>query len=197
MTAIQPAAHEADLDPAEERGRLLLGIRLFILSEIMLFGAFFTAYFVLRFQAAAWPPNPEFERPGLALVGFNTLLLLSSSVTMQWAMTRIARDDRAGFRRGLLATLALGAVFLGIQVYEFANNGFGISDGIFGSTFYTLTGLHGAHVLTGLLLMTAVGNRARLGLVSREHHTAAEVVSIYWHFVDVVWVLLFVTVYVL
>jgi len=197
MTVMEHAAHGPDLDPLEERRRLVLGLRLFILSEIMLFGAFFTAYFVLRAQAPAWPPSPEFERPGLALVGLNTLILLSSSVTMQWAMTRIGRDDRAGFRRGLLATLILGAVFLGIQIFEFASNGFGISDGVFGSTFYALTGLHGAHVLTGLLLMGVVANRARLGLVSREHHTAAELVGIYWHFVDVVWVTLFVTVYVL
>lgn len=197
MTVMEHAAHGPALDPVEERRRLLWGVRLFILSEIMLFGAFFTAYFVLRAQAPAWPPSPDFERPELALVGFNTLLLLSSSVTMQWAMTRIGRDDRTGFRRGLLATLILGAVFLGIQVYEFSTNGFGISDGVFGSTFYALTGLHGAHVLTGLLLMLAIANRARLGLVNREYHTGAEAVSIYWHFVDVVWVTLFVTVYVL
>lgn len=197
MTVMEHAVHGADLDPADERRRLLWGVRLFILSEIMLFGAFFAAYFVLRAEAPGWPPTTEFERPGLALVGFNTLLLLSSSVTMQLAITRIARDDRAGFRRWLTATILLGAVFLGIQVFEFANNGFGISDGIFGSTFYALTGLHGAHVLTGLLLMLVVANRARLGLVNRDHHTAAEVVSIYWHFVDVVWVTLFVTVYVL
>jgi cytochrome c oxidase subunit 3 len=185
------------VDTAAERRMLLLGVRLFILSEVMLFGAFFTAYFVLRAQAPAWPPLPDLERPELPLVGFNTLLLLSSSVTMQWAVTRIGRGDAAGFRRGLLATLVLGAVFLAIQGYEFASNGFGISDGVFGSTFYTLTSFHGAHVLGGLLLMGVLANRARLGLVTREHHTAVEGVSYYWHFVDVVWVVLFLTVYVL
>lgn len=185
------------VDTAAERGALLLGVRLFILSEVMLFGAFFAAYFVLRDAAPAWPPLPELERPGLALVGFNTALLLSSSVTMQWAVTRIGRGDAAGLRRGLLATLILGAVFLAIQGYEFTSNGFGIADGVFGSTFYTLTSFHGAHVLGGLLLISVVANRARLGLVSREHHTAVEAVSYYWHFVDVVWVVLFLTVYVL
>src|SRR3989304_1292317 len=73
------------VDTAAERRMLLLGVRLFILSEVMLFGAFFTAYFVLRAQAPSWPPLPDLERPELPLVGFNTLLLLSSSVTMQWA----------------------------------------------------------------------------------------------------------------
>jgi cytochrome c oxidase subunit 3 len=181
----------------EQRRILLLGVRLFILSEVMLFGAFFTAYFVLRAQAPAWPPQPELERPELALVALNTLLLLSSSVTMQWGVTRIGRGDLAGLRRGLLATLVLGAVFLTIQAYEFATNGFGIADGVFGSTFYTLTGFHGAHVLGGLLLMGVVANRIRLGLVSHERHTAVEAVSYYWHFVDAVWVMLFLTVYVL
>ena len=185
------------VDSAAERRMLLLGVRLFILSEVMLFGAFFTAYFVLRAEAPAWPPLPDLERPELPLVGFNTLLLISSSVTMQWAVTRIGRGDAPGFKRGLLATLLLGTVFLAIQGYEFANNGFGISDGVFGSTFYTLTSFHGAHVLGGLLLMAVLANRARLGLVTREHHTAVEGVSYYWHFVDVVWVVLFLTVYVL
>ena len=172
-------------------------MRLFILSEVMLFGAFFAAYFVLRAQAPAWPPLPELERPELPLVGFNTVLLLSSSVTMQWAVGRIGHGDPAGLLRGLLATLVLGAVFLSIQAYEFLNNGFGFADGVFGSTFYTLTGFHGAHVLGGLLLIGIVVNRARLGLVTRERHTGVEAVSYYWHFVDVVWTVLFLTVYVL
>jgi cytochrome c oxidase subunit 3 len=185
------------IDRAAERGTLLLGVRLFILSEVMLFGAFFTAYFVLRAQAPAWPPLPDLERPELPLVALNTFLLLSSSVTMQRGVIAIGRGDLAGLRRGLLATLVLGSVFLAIQAYEFASNGFGIADGVFGSTFYSLTSFHGAHVLGGLLLIGMVANRARLGLVSRERHTAVEAVSYYWHFVDGVWVMLFLTVYVL
>jgi heme/copper-type cytochrome/quinol oxidase subunit 3 len=188
-------AHPADA--AAERTTLLLGVRLFILSEVMLFGAFFTAYFVLRFQAPQWPPQGDVERPELLLVGMNTLILLASSVTMQWATSRIAHGDARGLRRGLAATLALGVVFLAVQGYEFATNGFGFADGIFGSTFYTLTGFHGAHVLAGILIIGAVANRARLGLVDQSHHTAVEAAGYYWHFVDVVWVFLFTTVYVL
>ena len=94
-------------------------------------------------------------------------------------------------------TLLLGGVFIIIQGYEFATNGFGLGAGIFGSTFYILTGFHGAHVLAGLALIAIVANRARLGLVSAEHHTAVEATSYYWHFVDVVWVFLFTTLYVL
>lgn len=192
------AAHAAHPgDAAAERTTLLLGVRLFILSEVMLFGAFFTAYFVLRFQAPRWPPQGDVERPELLLVGFNTLLLMASSVTMQWATRRIARGDAHGLRRGLAATLLLGAAFLVIQGYEFATNGFGFADGVFGSTFYALTGFHGAHVLAGILIIGAVANRARLGLVDESHHTALEAAGLYWHFVDAVWVFLFVTVYVL
>ena len=191
------AVHHAEGDPVQEAGRLLLGLRLFILSEIMLFGAFFAAYFVLRGEAPSWPPSPDFERPGLLLVGVNTLILVSSSVTIQWAISQVRRGNGSGLRRGLGITIVLGGIFLAVQIYEFLNNGFGIADGVFGSTFYSLTGLHGFHVLTGLVLISVVANRARLGLVNRDHHTALEAVSLYWHFVDVVWVTLFLTVYVL
>jgi cytochrome c oxidase subunit 3 len=163
----------------------------------MLFGALFAAYFVLRYQAPAWPPQAGVERPDILLVGLNTLVLLSSSVTMQFASGRIARGDARGLRRGLTATLVLGAIFIAVQAFEFATNGFGPSDGIFGSTFYSLTGFHGAHVLAGLLLIGAVANRARLGLITGARHTAVEAAAYYWHFVDVVWVCLFLTVYVL
>jgi cytochrome c oxidase subunit III len=198
--ATEPGAHHhrpTYADEASQAGTLLLGVRLFILSEVMLFGALFAAYFVLRAQAPAWPPQPGLERPELLLVGLNTLILLSSSLTMQWGTRRIAAGDPAGLRRGLAVTIALGAVFLVIQAYEFATNGFGISDGVFGSTFYILTGFHGAHVLAGLLLISAVANRARLGLISAERHTAVEAVGYYWHFVDVVWICLFLSLYVL
>jgi cytochrome c oxidase subunit 3 len=99
--------------------------------------------------------------------------------------------------RWLALTLLLGTVFLVVQAYEFGTNGFGLSAGTFGSTFYILTGFHGAHVLAGLILIGIVANRARLGLVSAEHHTAVEGTSYYWHFVDVVWIFLFSTLYVL
>jgi cytochrome c oxidase subunit 3 len=193
--AVGATSHTSD--PRAERGTLLLGVRLFILSEMMLFGALFTAYFVLRYQAPSWPPQSGLERPELALVALNTVLLLSSSVTMQWAVSHIARGDAAGLRRGLGLTLLLGTIFLLVQAYEFASNGFGISDGVFGSTFYTLTGFHGAHVFGGLLIIGAVANRARLGLFDQNRHTAVEAASYYWHFVDAVWVVLFLTVYVL
>jgi cytochrome c oxidase subunit 3 len=183
-------------DESAARSNMLLGVKLGILSEVMLFGALFAAYFVIRSESGGWPPHGQ-ERPELVLPGLNTLLLLSSSVTMQWAVRGIRSANVPAMRLGLRLTLLLGSLFIVIQGYEFATNGFGLSAGIFGSTFYTLTGFHGAHVLAGLGLIGIVTNRARRGLVSREHHTAVEAASYYWHFVDAVWVVLFSTVYVL
>jgi len=118
-------------------------------------------------------------------------------VTMQWAVRAVGRGEVATMRRALRVTLLLGSIFILVQGYEFATNGFGLDDGVFGSTFYTLTGFHGAHVLAGLGFMAIVATRARHGLISAEHHTAVEAASYYWHFVDVVWVVLFSTLYVL
>jgi cytochrome c oxidase subunit 3 len=183
-------------DPHEARSNMLLGVKLGILSEVMLFGALFAAYFVIRSESGGWPPNGQ-ERPELLLPGLNTLLLLSSSVTMQLAVRAIGRGEVATMRRWLRATLLLGSIFVLVQGYEFATNGFGLDAGVFGSTFYTLTGFHGAHVLAGLGFMAIVATRARRGLISAEHHTAVEAASYYWHFVDAVWVVLFSTLYVL
>jgi cytochrome c oxidase subunit 3 len=122
---------------------------------------------------------------------------VSSSVTMQWAVRAVGRGQLATMRLGLRLTLLLGSIFIIVQGYEFANNGFGLDAGVFGSTFYTLTGFHGAHVLAGLAFISIVVTRARHGLISAEHHTAVEAASYYWHFVDVVWLFLFSTLYVL
>jgi cytochrome c oxidase subunit 3 len=183
-------------DPLQARSNMLLGVKLGILSEVMLFGALFAAYFVIRSESGGWPPDGQ-ERPELILPGLNTLLLLSSSVTMQWAVRSIGRGTVATMRRALRVTLLLGSIFILVQGYEFATNGFGLDAGVFGSTFYTLTGFHGAHVLAGLGFMAIVATRARHGLISAEHHTAVEAASYYWHFVDAVWVVLFSTLYVL
>lgn len=186
----------ATQDAAAARRNMLLGVKLGILSEVMLFGALFTAYFVIRSESGGWPPHGQ-ERPELVLPALNTLLLVSSSVTMQWAVRAIGRGQLAMMRLALRLTILLGSTFIVIQGYEFATNGFGLTDGTFGSTFYTLTGFHGAHVLAGLGIMSIVAIRARRGLVSAEHHTVVEAASYYWHFVDAVWVVLFSTLYVL
>jgi cytochrome c oxidase subunit III len=184
-------------DPAAAHSNMLLAVKLAILSEFMLFGALFAAYFVIRAASGEWPPPGGPERPEILLPGLNTLLLVTSSVTMQLGVRSARAGARSGILRWLGLTLVLGAVFIVIQGYEFATNGFGLGSGVFGSTFYILTGFHGAHVLVGLAFIGIVANRARLGLVSAEHHTSVEASSYYWHFVDVVWLFLFSTLYVL
>ena len=192
--AVAPA-HDEDASAA--RSNMLLAVKLAILSEIMLFGALFAAYFVIRGESSGWPPTGHLERPELLLPGLNSILLISSSVTMQLAVRGARVGDRSRILRWLGLTLVLGGVFLLIQGYEFSSNGFGLDAGVFGSTFYILTGFHGAHVFAGLVVIAIVANRARLGLVSAEHHTALEGSSYYWHFVDLVWLFLFSTLYVL
>lgn len=197
-TAGRGGLGHTEIDSEAGRNNFLLGVKLGILSEVMLFGALFVAYFVVRADAGTWPPpDLHLERPELILPGLNTLLLVSSSVTMQLAVWAAPRGDRGRLLRWMGLTLLLGAIFLCIQGYEFATNGFEMRDGTFGSTFYTLTGFHGAHVLAGLVVIAIVFNRARLGFVTAERHTAVEAVSYYWHFVDVVWLFLFSTLYVL
>jgi cytochrome c oxidase subunit 3 len=190
------AERDTDQDRIAAHGRVLLGVRLGILSEAMLFGGFFAAYFVLRSGTSVWGP-PGSERPELLLPGINTILLVTSSFTLQWAVLGVRKGNTGQLRRGLLVTILLGATFLAIQGYEFATNGFGLSAGVFGSTFYTLTGFHGAHVLIGLLFLIALAVRARRGLCDSDNHVEVEAGSYYWHFVDIVWLGLFSTLYVL
>ena len=196
MTAHGALGHAIE-QPAGGHDRMLLGVKLAILSEIMLFGALFAAYFVVRSEAPDWPPVGDLERPELLLPGLNTILLVSSSGTMQLAVRAVGRNDHARLMRFLLASIVLGGIFLCIQVFEFATNGFGLADGVFGSTFYTLTGFHGAHVFGGAVMLSVVLYRGLAGQFNARHHDAVEAASLYWHFVDVVWIALFSTLYIL
>jgi cytochrome c oxidase subunit 3 len=176
-----------------------LGIYLFIVSEVMLFGAFFASYFFLRVVAndGPWPPDP-FELP-VAVAGMNTAILVSSSFTMHWALTSIKANNRRGLKMGLVTTLLLGMTFLFIQLNEYVHIGFSVREGGFGSIFYGLTGLHGAHVFVGLMLLSIATIRCFRGHYGPEFkdHLGVEVPGIYWHFVDVMWIIVFTTVYIL
>jgi cytochrome c oxidase subunit 3 len=174
----------------------LLGMLLFIISEVMIFGAFFTAYFFIRVvQAEDWPAAGT-ELP-VAIAGVNTAILMSSSVTLHWAETALKRDNRWGFQAGMLTTFMLGLTFLFIQINEYVHIGFSPQDHAQGSIFYGLTGLHGAHVFIGLLLLGMVTTRAFRGHFSAESHRGVEIPGIYWHFVDVMWIVVYSTIYVL
>ena len=174
----------------------VLGMLLFIISEIMVFGAFFTAYFFIRVvNGAEWPAEGT-ELPKL-IAGVNTAILLSSSLTMHWAQTSIKNGNRFGLKTGMLLTTLLGATFLFIQINEYIHIGFSPQDHAQGTIFYGLTGLHGAHVFIGLTLLVIVTVRAFRGHFSPEHHHGVEVPGIYWHFVDAMWVVVYTTIYIL
>ncbi len=174
----------------------MLGMLLFIISEIMVFGAFFTAYFFIRIvQGDEWPASGT-ELPKL-VAGVNTAILLSSSLTMHWAQTSIKNGNRRGLQAGMLTTFFLGLTFLFIQINEYAHIGFAPSDSAQASVFYGLTGLHGAHVFIGLTLLAMVTVRSFKGHFSPHEHRGVEVPGIYWHFVDIMWIVVYFTVYIL
>ncbi|THF56200.1 cytochrome c oxidase subunit 3 [Pseudothauera rhizosphaerae] len=195
----------------------------FIFSEVMFFAAFFGALFYARVFsvpmlgsgdneallwpgfAAAWPtagpqPADAFTPMGAwGIPALNTLILLSSGATVTWAHYGLLKGARGQFKLGLLLTVLLGATFLGFQIYEYlhayADLNLRLDSGIYGSTFFMLTGFHGLHVTIGAIMLTVMLGRAIAGHFTPEHHFAFEAAAWYWHFVDVVWLLLFVVVY--
>jgi cytochrome c oxidase subunit 3 len=183
------------MDPA------LLGMMLFIASEVMFFAALFAAYFNARATLPVFPPEgTEFIDPfGIPLIA--TAILILSSITMQWGTGRIRAGDRTGLNRAVAITLILGVIFLIMQAYDYyiliTHDDLGIDSGVYGTLFYTLTGFHGAHVLGGVIGLGVILSRGLAGQFSRKHHVAVEAVHYYWHFVDVVWILLFLVIYVI
>jgi cytochrome c oxidase subunit III len=171
-----------------------LGMLLFIASEVMLFGSFFTAYFFVRVvNGYPWPP-PGFELPRF-VAGVNTAILITSSFTVHWALHSIRRGNRAGMQAGLVLTFLMGLTFLLTQMIEYARVGFAPHDNAFTTIFFGLTGLHGAHVFVGLTILMFMTIRAYRGHFSAAHHDGVELGGIYWHFVDIMWIVVYTTVY--
>jgi cytochrome c oxidase subunit 3 len=192
--------HHHGPPPANVSSRVeaqFLGMLLFIISEVMLFGAFFTAYFFIRVVGGAeWFPFDGLELPvGIAAV--NTAILISSSFTMHWALEGARNENRRALKVGILTTLLLGLTFLTIQINEYIHLGFPISENAQTTVFYSLTGLHGAHVFVGLTLLTIVTIRSFRGHFTAKEHRGVEVPGIYWHFVDIMWILVFSSIYLL
>jgi cytochrome c oxidase subunit 3 len=194
----------------------------FIFSEVMFFAAFFGALFYARVYslpwlgdldnkllwpdfAAHWPSAGPYRPPEFTPMGawgipaINTLLLLSSGVTVTWAHWALKRNDRNNLIFGLFLTILLGIIFLALQMYEYAHAysdlNLKLTSGVFGSTFFMLTGFHGFHVTLGVTMLIVILFRSVAGHFKPDHHFGFEAVSWYWHFVDVVWLLLFVFVY--
>jgi cytochrome c oxidase subunit 3 len=188
---------------------LRYGMLLFIASEVMFFAAWFWAFFdvslfpgeaVQESRAAltggVWPPKDiaTFDPWHLPLV--NTLILLTSGTTVTWAHHALQHNDRKGLVWGLVCTIVLGLLFTSVQAYEYAHAGFGFSGHIYGSTFFMATGFHGFHVIVGTIFLTVCLFRALAGHFKPEQHFGFEAAAWYWHFVDVVWLFLFVSIYV-
>ena len=185
MSAHAEALHEHHgPPPAHKSSRVearVLGMLLFIGSEVMLFGSFFTAYFFVRVvnpdASSTWPPAP-YEFP-VFVAGVNTAILVTSSFTMHWALQSIKRGQRSAFLAGMVLTFLMGLAFLLTQAIEYLHVGFNTSDGAFASVFFGLTGLHGAHVAIGLTLLGMVIIRGFRGHFSPEHHHGVELPGIY------------------
>ena len=170
----------------------------FIASEVMFFTGLIVTYMVMRGRSVTGPYAAEVL--SVPLVAINTFVLLASSFTMVTALSAIQQDDQRGFRRWLTVTAILGLLFLGGQAFEFAslyNDGASLSSNMFGATFFTLTGFHGMHVFVGVLWIGFVLARAARGGVTQGNHLAVELVGLYWHFVDIVWIIIFTVVYLL
>jgi len=195
----------------------------FIFSEVMFFAAFFGALFYARVLAVpalgggeneallwqgfapVWPTAGPHAVDSFTPMGawgipaLNTLILLTSGATITWAHYGLLGNRRGQFKLGLLLTIVLGATFLGLQIYEYLHAystlNLRLDSGIYGSTFYLLTGFHGVHVTIGAIMLSVMLGRALAGHFTAEHHFAFEATAWYWHFVDVVWLMLFVVVY--
>jgi cytochrome c oxidase subunit 3 len=173
------------------------GTLLFISSEVFIFGALFTTYFTFQRLAVHWP-DVDVHLP-IVKTGIFTLFLFASRGPIHKAEKHLMAGNHKGFRNWWLMTIILGAIFLGGQVWEYATllgEGHGLTAGQFMTSFYMVTGTHGLHVLGGLIYLIIVYVRASKGQFDQHRHAAPETAALYWHFVDLVWVLVFTVFYI-
>ncbi|MCZ6695533.1 MAG: heme-copper oxidase subunit III [Acidobacteria bacterium] len=175
-------------------GKLMMWF--FLCSDAMSFAGLLAAYASVRMSDPNWPiPSTVLNVP---LTALNTFILICSSVTMVKALSAIRRGDRAGLIKWLSGTILGGSIFLGIQVYEWTHlihGGLTVQSSLIGATFFVLTGFHGCHVLSGVIYLSCILIRGAQGGYSRENNSAVEIVGLYWHFVDLIWILVFTFVY--
>jgi cytochrome c oxidase subunit III len=204
-------AHDHAMDPAHLDTSTGLDSRkmafwTFIGSECLLFGSLIAAYLAYKGQSLTGPYPHDITIDGvfhegildIPLTTISTFILLMSSVAMVLALNYTQRGERSKQILWLLMTAFLGAIFLGFQVYEFwhfYHSGLALGTNLFGSTFYTLTGFHGAHVLVGVIYLCTLAFRANKGLLGPEKTVTVEIAGLYWHFVDVIWIVIFPLVY--
>ena len=194
---IREAEYQGHHTPIVQIG-MRYGMLLFISSEVMFFVAFFWAFFdrALFPAGGIWPPEGIITFDPFDLPLINTLVLLLSGCTVTWAHHAIVQDNRRDFMIGLGLTVGLGMLFTALQALEYSHAPFAFSDGIYPSVFFMATGFHGFHVIIGTLFLAVCMWRGALGHFTSKQHFGFEAAAWYWHFVDVVWLFLFVAVYI-
>jgi len=176
------------------RTPVYLGMVLFLISEAFLFGALFATYYYLRAETKVWPPAGV--RLDTWLASINTFILLSSSATIWWAGRAIRKGSENGLGIYLGLTIFLGITFLGITVYEWVHATFQPWSNAYGSTFFTLTGFHALHVFAGVVLMASMLARTLRHRFSSGNILPIEISSLYWHYVDFIWILVFTSIFI-
>ncbi|MEH1870616.1 cytochrome c oxidase subunit 3 [Nostoc sp.] len=188
--------HHTDAeDSHDEEGNKMFGFIIFLMSESVIFLSFFAGYIIYKTTTPNWLPagvsGLELKDPAI-----NTVILVASSFVIYLAEKALQRHDLKGFRLYLLATIAMGSYFLVGQAIEWSHLEFSFTSGTFGGTFYLLTGFHGLHVLTGILLQIIVLGRSFIPGNYDTGHFGVNATSIFWHFVDVIWIVLFILIYI-
>ena len=195
-TAVSDAHHSAPTSTGLPHRKLMMWA--FLASDCMFFGALMSTYVIYHGRSLQGPyPLDVFD---LELTTLSTFVLLMSSLTMVLTLVAIQRDQRRLFQFWVSLTILCGMVFLGFQVYEFshfAHEGLSLQGSLFGSSFFTLTGMHGIHVSIGVLWLTSLLVYSFRGGLSAERALDVEIAGLYWHFVDVVWIAIFTVVYLL
>jgi cytochrome c oxidase subunit III len=199
MTMHAPTAEGHPVHPAEHAmNRGIAGMVLFIASEIMLFGGLFAGYFFIRQQAAEWPPAGIDHPPSFGLALVLTAFLISSGVFAHFGILGIKRGNRNQLLFGIGVALILGTIFIAGQTYEWLvliDEGLTASSGVYGATFFVITGFHGAHVIGGLALLAVVFVRGYWRDFTPTRHVIADAGVMYWHFVDFVWIFVLIILY--
>ncbi len=195
--AVAPHAHiEHDTNTGISNTKLAMWI--FLASECLLFGGLITPYLLYKTPISVEQGPAPHQVYDIPFTSVSSFVLLMSSLTMVLAVSAAHRGDERRTRLWLTTTALLGATFVGGQVYEFTafyREGLGFTTNLFGSSFYTLTGFHGAHVTIGIIMLLSLFVQSLRGRLTEEHAEKVEIVGLYWHFVDVVWVVIFAVVY--
>ncbi|CDN14109.1 Cytochrome c oxidase polypeptide III [Richelia intracellularis] len=189
--------HSTAATHEEHPDHRMFGLVIFLIAEGMIFMGMFGAYLAFRSTLPVWPPVGTPERE-LLLPGINTMILICSSFVIHNADTAIKKNNVKGMQLWFALTALMGAIFLTGQVYEYSHLEFGLTTNLYASAFYVLTGFHGLHVTIGVLAIVAVLWRSlKKDHYSSEKHFGIEAAELYWHFVDVIWIVLFLLLYLL